>query len=330
MFLKVRQFCPIIALLCTGLTPSAAQTGQTGAIEHTLPPPAFLGRMQPFEAVQGANSGFEIERDRGAADVLADHRRLSAVLGGLRPQRPGTVDAYVLSVALDSDPVFGREAREAARVLSRRFDAAGRSIVLAAPDGEQTDALPRGSLTSLSIALARIAEVMDVEEDVLVLFTTSHGTPNGLYYHYGDQGYGGISPSRLSSVLSELGIVNRFYIANACFSGIFVSGLASPASVIVSAASSGRTSFGCAAGNDWTYFGDAFVNNALRRPEPLANAFRFASRTISEWEKEDGLEPSDPQISVGANAAQWLAPLEARMPREATRPVGRPSRETPQ
>ena len=85
----------------------------------------------------------------------------------------------------------GRGARSAATAR------AGRTIVLAGTDGAAPSALPRGSPATLAIALARIAELMDESEDVLVLYTTSHGAPFGLYYNDGDSGYGAISPNRL-------------------------------------------------------------------------------------------------------------------------------------
>jgi hypothetical protein len=100
--------------------------------------------------------GPELQRGQSARDMLSERRRLDRALDSLQRQRPGTIDAYVVAVALDSDPVFGREAREAGQVLSRRYGAAGRSITLAGPDGRGAG-LPRGSLSSLTIALARIA-----------------------------------------------------------------------------------------------------------------------------------------------------------------------------
>ena len=192
---------------------------------------------------------------------------------GLARHRPGTVDAYVVAIALDSDPVFGREARAAADVLQRRYNAAGRTIVLAGSDGSAPSALPRGSPGALAIVLARIAELMDRNEDALILYTTSHGTPFGLYYNDADNGFGAISPTRLRAMLDALGLGNRLLIVSACYSGVFVPVLRSPTSAIVTAASAERTSFGCAADNDWTFFGDAMVNRALRRPQPLAAAF---------------------------------------------------------
>ena len=316
LFVAALMFTPQMAI---------AQSGGNGAVSHTRPLPSFLSRLQSHEVVLGANAGTEIEYDLGARMALADHLRLSRSLETLAPQRPGTVDAYVLSIALDSDPIFGREAREAANVLARRYDAEGRTITLAAADGNGDDSLPRGSFTTLSIVLARIAEIMDPAEDVLVLYATSHGLPAGIVYYYGDQGYGTMSPLRLSTLLGELRITNRLLIINACFSGTFVRGLSSPTSAIVTASAADRTSFGCTATNDWTYFGDAFINRSLRRPQSLADAFGQARTKIAQWETEIGTTPSEPQIGIGTQASGWLDALESRMPRSATQSVGRPA-----
>ena len=62
--------------------------------------------------------------------------RLSSALENLEPQQRGRVDAYVIVAALDTDPVFDREAREAGRVLASRFNAQARTIVLAEDEGD--------------------------------------------------------------------------------------------------------------------------------------------------------------------------------------------------
>ena len=209
-------------------------------------------------------------------------------------------------------------------MLARRYDAEGRTITLAGPDG-RSNGLPKGSLTSLTLALARIAELMDPTEDVLVLYSTSHGAPVGLAYHEGDNGYGILSPSRLGVVLGELGIKRRILLLSACYSGVFLPFLSSPDTAIVTAASADRTSFGCQAENDWTFFGDALINNALRKPQPLSEAAAEARVSIAGWEAQSGLMPSLPQIAIGDAARQWLAALDARMPRTATAPVGAPA-----
>jgi hypothetical protein len=313
-----------LALSCTA---SAQPSIGFQAPRHSAGPSPLFVAGSEFELGLRADAGTQIERDRQPADELAEHRKLDRALAALAPQRRGTVDAYVVAVALDSDPVFGREARAAADVLQRRYGAQGRTIVLAGSDGNGPSSLPRGSPESLSIALARVAELMDGNEDALILYTTSHGAPFGLYYHDADSGYGAISPSRMRSILDQLRIRNRLLILSACFSGVFVPVLRSPTTAIVTAASADRTSFGCAADNDWTFFGDALVNRALRKPQPLAAAFTEAQGLISGWERQVRTDPSNPQLQVGPGTA-WLANLEGRIPRAATAPVGRPAIET--
>lgn len=254
-------------------------------------------------------------------------QRLAQALAALQAQRPGVVDAYVVVIALDSDPVFNREAREAGRVLARRFDAAGRTVVLAADEGtDKGQAI--GSPLNLAAALGRVAELMDEQEDVLVLYSTSHGTPRaGLNYRDLARGSAVITPEQLSAQLAERKFQNRLIILQACFAGQFVPALAAPRSVVVTAASAMRSSFGCTAENDWTFFGHALVNQALRQPDSFVRQFRRAFVTIYGWEKKLGIEPSDPQISVGKDAAGWLAALDAQAPKEAEAPVGRPPSE---
>lgn len=321
----MRNRLKLIAAL-TLVLPAAAST-QTNyqAPRHQANPSPLLTSGGPAEIALRADAGTQIERGRTAAGELEEHRRLTRALGTLAPQRAGVVDAYVLSIALDSDPVFGREARAAGEVLGRRYDAQGRTLVLAGSDGRAPSALPRGSPGSFAIALARIAEVMDRREDVLVLYTTSHGAAFGLYYHDGDSGYGAISPNRLRAMLDELGIGNRLLILSACYSGIFVPRLASETTAIVTAAAADRTSFGCAAENDWTFFGDAMINRALRKPQSLGAAVGEANGLIAEWERRIEARPSLPQVAMGAGATRWLAALERRMPTTATQPVGRPA-----
>ena len=63
------------------------------------------------------------------------------------------------------------------------------------------------------------------------------------------------------------------------------------------------SSFGCAAGNDWTFFGYAFVNEAMRQPDTFERQFRKAWVTILGWEQKAGYDPSSPQISIGVDSA---------------------------
>lgn len=283
-----------------------------------VPPPACAQRIAPVRQ-QADHALFPLS----AEQQLADHRRIEVALASLKPQRPGTVDAYVIVAALDSDPVFSREAREAGKVLARRFDAAGRTVVLAEDEGAAR-AGAVGSPQHLALALARAAELMDRNEDVLILYTTSHGSARtGLNYRDARRGEGVISPLRLARLLDPLAFRNRLLMLQACFSGQFVPVLAGPGTIVATASAADRSSFGCSPGNDWTFFGHALVNHALRRPEPFAVQFSLAAQEIAGWEARSGMAPSNPQLSVGAETSAWLDALEARAPKDASPPVGR-------
>ncbi len=284
--------------------------------------PLFAQRADPNE--EAAQKGFMTDVGRPPAWHLAQLKRMNAAIAALKPQRPGVVDAYVVSVGLDSDPVFGREAAEAAKVLARRYDADGRTVLLAAGGG--AGPVPNGSPANLQAALAAVAGLMDPKEDVLLLYTTSHGAPKvGIVYKDGENGYGFIAPKSLAKTLDGLGIRNRMVLISACYSGIFIPDLVNDDTVLITAASPVTTSFGCAPANDWTFFGDALINNAFRAPAKLDDAMGQALLLIGTWERMRGLPSSNPQFFVGAHARGWLQSLEARMPATTSLKVGRPA-----
>ena len=276
------------------------------------------------QEIAAANRGVVTEQGRDAAWHYAQHRKLSAAIDGLKPQRSGVVDAYVVVAGFDSDPVFGREAAETARVLARRYDAVGRTIILSAGSGAADKAIPDGSPANFEVALGAISAKMDVKEDVLILYTTSHGAPEiGLSYRDGDHGFGWIGPKRLADLLNGAGIKRRMVMLSACYSGELLPHLANDTSVIITAADRDQTSFGCAPGNDWTFFGDALINTALRAPQPLEAAVAQAFDLIRSWETSKHLTSSRPQFYTGSEARIWLDALEKRMPQVATPKVGR-------
>jgi len=286
---------------------------------------AANAQVSPQE-VDAANRGIVTEQGRDAAWHYAQHKLLAGAIGALKPQRSDVVDAYVIVAGLDSDPVFGREAAQTAKVLARRFDAVGRTIVLAAGSGAGDATIPDGSPANLEVALGAIAAKMDLKEDVLVLYTTSHGAPQvGLSYRDGDHGFGWIGPRRLADLLNGAGISRRLIMLSACFSGELLPYLVNDSSVVVTAADRDQTSFGCAPGNDWTFFGDALINTALRSPQPFDAAIAQAFDLIRNWETSKRLPSSRPQFYAGSAANMWLQALEKRMPADATPRVGRPA-----
>lgn len=321
----------LVSIACLALVcafPSSpgllAQENPNQPPEHTQPWPNIAAGQSPDELAQSMAGAPELHRGVSVREIVSQRRRLDAALAALQPQRAGIVDAYVVSIALDSDPVFAREAREAGRVLTSRYDGAGRSLTLAGPDGTRDD-LPQGSIEGLLVSLAHIADLMDPSEDVLILYTTSHGNRLGLAYHYGDTGYGVLSPARLKNAFAELGIERRILIISACHSGVFVPVLAARDTAILTASAAERNSFGCQPENDWTFFGDALINRELRKPQSLADAARAAALQIAGWETQKRYLASLPQSAFGAGVSQWLPQLETRMPQRVSDQVGRPA-----
>lgn len=301
-----------VVRVCVGLSLAAATT--TASAQYGPPSPM----SDPLSRVVSMQ-----RKQLGTTSV--DQQRLAAAASHLAPERKGVVDAYVIVVALDSDPVFAREARETARVLTQRYDAAGRTLLLAGLDGRSIDPQPKGSPDTLGQAIKQVAGIMNTEEDALILYITAHGSPQGIAWRDQGQMLGNVAPEWLDDLFKHYRIANRLVMVSACFSGIFVPVLRSEAGAVITAASADRTSFGCQSDNDWTFFGDALINHGLRKAQPLASAFGEAKGMIGGWEAKGKLIPSNPQIAIGPQAGTWLGPLETRMPKLASAPVGRPA-----
>ena len=103
----------------------------------------------------------------------------------------------------------------------------------------------------------------------------------------------------LAELLAESGIRWRVIVVSACFSGAFVEPLADNHTIVITAASKNRTSFGCSDQRDLTYFGEAFYRDALPRSTQLRAAFEAAKQEIRRREKEEGVRASQPQGYFG-------------------------------
>lgn len=232
-------------------------------------------------------------------------------LAHLAPQRPQQLDVYLLVASMWNDPVFEREATQAEAILRERLGAEGRSVLLSA-GGQGGRRYPAATPDNFAAALGRIGQIIDPAEDLVVVFVTSHGSPDGsVAMREADRLYSALRPVHLRDNLAQAGIRNRVVIVSACFSGAFLAPLIDANTVVMTAAAADRTSFGCQPERDWTFFGDAYFNHALRGGASLVGAFDQAKVMIDGWERERGLTPpSNPQRYVGANAAALLARAE--------------------
>lgn len=244
---------------------------------------------------------------------------LAQELARLALQRPGVEDIYFLGVAPYSlQDTFARDLGTARDLMDRSFDTRGRSLALVNHPASAA-ILPIASATNLRTALAQFGEAMNVEEDLLFLYITTHGSANHeLAFAWPPLQLQQVNPTMLSRMLADSGIKWRVIVLSACYSGGFVEALRDANTMVITASDATHTSFGCEPGSDATWFGQAFFDEALReqaanRKYSLEAAFQRARETVAVREKAAGFEPSNPQMFVGEALKGKLRALEARL-----------------
>src|SRR6266699_6258088 len=85
---------------------------------------------------------------------------------------------------------------------------------------------------------------MNGESDILFLILTSHGSRDGLAVVAGRLAET-LKPSHLSEMLGRTGVRNKVVIISACYSGVFIPGLADADTFVITAAEANHPSFGC-------------------------------------------------------------------------------------
>jgi Peptidase C13 family len=231
----------------------------------------------------------------------------------LADQRPGIPDMYFVGFAGDaSQDVFLREIRSVHTLFDDRFDTRGRSVVLV-NNPATVETMPLASTHNLLATLDQVALRMNKEEDVLFLYLTSHGTPGVLAVSFDPLQLNDLTARSLRTMLDRSGIKWRVIVISACYSGSFIEPLKNDDTIIVTAARHDRASFGCTNENEFTYFGRAYFDQALRKTYSFTNAFETARTTVAKWEKDEKLKPSLPQIYIGPAIRSKLAEVETHL-----------------
>ena len=264
-------------------------------VEVWQPPPA---EEEPAEALVDERvfhlQGQLIERD----------------LAAIAPGKQGVAELYFVGFAPDaSQDVFLREMRFVKRLFDERFGAATRSIALASSH-TALEELPIASTTNLSRALARVGEAMNADEDVLFLFLTAHGDrEHRLSASQPPLLLAQLTPTALARMLQDAGVKWRVIVVSACYAGGFIEPLRDANSIVITAAAPDRTSFGCEADRDFTYFGEAYFRDALAKTRSFTAAFELAKESVAKKEAAEKLTPSLPQMWVGPAIAERLKNL---------------------
>lgn len=248
----------------------------------------------------------------------AELARLEAALQQLPAQRPGVTDLYVLGVAGDAgEDVFGNEVLYLQQLAAQRWHTGGRTLGLinAPPGSAAAGTAPQATFESLGYALDGLGQTLDPAEDVLLIYLTSHGLPdNSFYLRTGPEQEDYLAPADLAQLLDEAKIGNAVIVVSACFSGGFVPTLKAPNRMIITAAREDRPSFGCGNTDSATWFGRAFLVEALNATDDFSAAFAQARATVKRRERQEGELPSHPQIATGRHIEAVLARWRQQLP----------------
>jgi len=279
---------------------------QPGAQMSARPPPPSVGGGAFKESASDAD--WPQNAPTPEQVMYAQPDLLGREAARLKARTPGKVNLYAIVFAGDgSQNVFRNEAEYFNKLFSRRFDAAGHVMVLENNLTSLTTR-PLATWTNLEDALDAVASKMDPAQDILLLYFTTHGSKDHtLLVDMDPLPLDQIGAADLPDILAEHPFKHKVVIINACYSGGFIPPLAGAGTMVITAARSDRSSFGCGEQSELTWFGHAFLVDALDKTDDLRRAFRIARDEVARWERRDHYEPSDPQISVGRGIAAQLA-----------------------
>ena len=244
--------------------------------------------------------------------LAAQARALDEVLSALEDERPNVTDLYFVGFAGDArEDVFRKDVVAAQKVMDDRWGTNGRSVLLINNPRTLLDA-PAATVTNLREALNEIGATIDKDQDVVMVYLASHGSRSHvLEVSLPPLELAPLTAPVLRSLLDAAGIRWRIIVVSACYSGGFIDALKDDNTLVMTASSSDRASFGCGNQSDSTFFGEALFQQGLAQSDSLLGAFEAAKERVAAREKEGNFKPpSNPQIFIGAGMGEKLKELD--------------------
>src|SRR5688572_19463511 len=155
----------------------------------------------------------------------------------------------------------------------------------------------RGALPSTAENLESALRDLSVGKgDACLVHLTSHGTRQGFFLRSAPT----ISPTRLNSILERgCGDQPTVVLISACYSGVFLDPvMLRPNRIILTAAASDRTSFGCSSENQYTYWDGCLIDN-LTHSDNWNTLYGAIQRCVESKEARNRFTPSLPRAFFG-------------------------------
>jgi Peptidase C13 family len=254
------------------------------------------------------------DADEAEALFYDQPARIAAAVARVEKAPAGAPALYFVGFAGDgAQGVFRREAQFASEAFGHRFGSGERSVLLI-NDIDDRNSWPLASVTGLAQTLKVLAARMNPDEDVLVLFLTSHGSEDGLEVENGTLPLAQLAPGDLRAALDASGIRWRVVVVSACYAGVFIDELKSETTAVITAADAAHSSFGCEEDRELTWFGEAFLKDSLPGAPSLEEAFRKASALVARREETEHETHSNPQLYMGTLMRRKLGELKLGKP----------------
>ena len=163
-----------------------------------------------------------------------------------------------------------------------------------------------GSTASSAVNLAGALRELSVgDQDACLIHMTSHGSPQGFYLRNARP----ISPEMLNKILDlDCGERPTVVLISACYSGVFVGpSMQKKNRIILTAARQDRTSFGCSAENQYTYW-DSCLIDSLPAAESWKSLYGIIQQCVQTKESQGHFKPSLPQAYFGEQVSDLKIP----------------------
>lgn len=266
------------------------------------------GRWASDRMVEG-DDGTKMYSAAEVSDYAIYHQQaaLNKELDSVQASDPKKIELYSLVVAAyGTQEVFRRESVFIENLFSTQYQ--NRSTAIYLTNSQRSlDEKPFATSTGIKQSIERLAEKMDKENDIFFLYVTSHGSKDKkISLNHNGLGLGDIDSKWLGDILKGSGIKHKVIVLSACYSGGFIDDLKDDNSIIMTSASSDRTSFGCGDDSDFTYFGKAYFKESLTPQTNFVEAFTKAKELVAQWEKNEQQKASNPQIYIAPRVESYV------------------------
>ena len=272
------------------------------------------GRWKNGKLVHNEITG---ERYHEQAELALQYHQtlLDSAISNMPTGREGRPEMFFVGVAGDGrQSVFKREVNYVSSLIKQRYSLDQRYINLI-NHHHTAQKSPLATRRSLAAALDGVRERMNIDEDILFLYMTSHGSRDHEFIlSHNSIKLPSLGASELRTILDESQIKWRVLVISACYSGGFLDELKSNSTLILTAAAADRKSFGCSEDSEMTYFARALFKEVLAENLDITipDAFAQAKELIAKWENSDGFENSIPQMHAPPEILEKLKAIKRK------------------